>query len=150
MPVLSDYQQHVLRKLLSLVDVQPNGCWNYTGRIVDGYGRITYHAGGCGAHRIAYMFMVGPIEKGLHIDHVCRNRRCCNPAHLEKVTPLVNRLRSLASNGGYMTETHCRRGHDVTGHGVYLRADGKRICRACTNESHRRARAAKRASSVAA
>ena len=83
------------------------GCWDWTGaKTKEGYGMIG--AGGEGnkrvlTHRAAYEMVNGPIPEGLQIDHLCRNTRCCNPAHLEAVTPEENNLRAVP--------THCKRGH---------------------------------------
>lgn len=68
-------------------------CWLWTGRLNNkGYGRVTLWAKKRGymAHRMAYEFAVGPIPDGLEIDHLCRNRICCNPSHLEPVTHQEN------------------------------------------------------------
>lgn len=76
-----------------------DGCWLWTSDIQpSGYGVFTPHASrkGMPAHRFAYSKWVGQIPAGLQIDHLCFNRRCVNPAHLEAVTPLVNTRRARA------------------------------------------------------
>jgi hypothetical protein len=80
------------------------GCWNWTGaRTPKGYGQIRLATGQTAyTHRESYETFVGPIPEGLHIDHLCRNRGCFNPAHLEPVTPKVNARRGL-------TGAHLRR-----------------------------------------
>lgn len=70
-------------------------CWTYDGYITpDGYGRLSSKSGGTTTtrlvHRIAYEEMVGPIPDGMQLDHLCRNRACYNPTHLEPVTNKVN------------------------------------------------------------
>lgn len=67
-----------------------NGCWNYTGTINKrGYGQIRQTT----AHRFFWQHLRGPVPDGLHLDHLCYNRRCVNPEHLEPVTNLENQRR---------------------------------------------------------
>jgi hypothetical protein len=71
-------------------------CWNWIGaRTSGGYG--SWGVGGVAksTHRVSYLTLVGPIPEGLQIDHLCRNRVCCNPAHLEPVTARVNNRRAM-------------------------------------------------------
>lgn len=110
-----------------------NGCIEWTAYIdvVSGYGRIQVDRRSCYTHRVAYETFVGPISDGLHLDHLCRNRKCMNPAHLEPVTPLVNAQRG-EGNG---SETHCPHGHEYAGANLYVWTDkhgqSRRYCRAC-------------------
>lgn len=80
---------------------QETGCWNWTRTIgSNGYGQIG--VGGARkkyAHVASYEELVGPIPDGLQLDHLCRNRRCINPAHLEPVTPRENTRRGLIARG---------------------------------------------------
>jgi hypothetical protein len=76
----------------------PNGCWLWTASIApNGYGHFYRGTtGGRVAHRFAYELLVGPIPEGLQLDHLCSNRGCVNPDHLEPVTAAINTRRALA------------------------------------------------------
>lgn len=105
------------------------GCHEWTAtKVSSGYGCI--YVNGVRrqilAHRFAYERANGPIPKGLHIDHLCRNKSCVNAAHLEAVTRQENHRRV-----GWKAKTHCPRGHAMTTENVYVRPNGGRRCRTC-------------------
>ncbi|MEV4271931.1 HNH endonuclease signature motif containing protein [Micromonospora aurantiaca (nom. illeg.)] len=82
------------------------------------------------AHRIAYEMKRGPVPDGLELDHLCRNRRCVRPAHLEPVTRRTNLLRGETIPARLAERTHCRHGHEFTPENTY-QWRGSRFCRTC-------------------
>jgi HNH endonuclease len=138
-PTDSGWQERVLARVL--VD---DGCWEWAGgHNRDGYGTVytTPGSGPRGAHRVIYELLVGPIPDGLEIDHLCRNRGCVNPGHMEPVSKRVNLLRGLGVGARNAAKTHCPRGHAYDAANTYISRDGKRVCRTCHRErALRRAR----------
>ena len=116
------------------VSVQPSGCWLYAALNGKGYGVY----GGEMAHRVTYEWFVGPIEEGLHIDHLCFVKACVNPAHLEAVTLVENNRRSNV----WVRTGRCFNGHTLTPENIYHYRSGargpQRTCRTCRLKSRQR------------
>lgn len=106
-------------------------CWEWTGgKDPEGYGRFRLPSGWVRAHRWAWEHFVGPIPERLVLDHLCRNRGCVNPEHLEPVTVKVNVLRGTSFVSQNVAKTHCPKGHPYDEHNTIHR-NGRRVCRAC-------------------
>lgn len=118
-----------------------DACWIWTGWGSDGYGRFMLGDGAVCAHRWSYEFLRAEIPDDLQIDHLCRNRRCVNPWHLEPVTQRENVLRGVGIAARNALKTHCKWDHEFTEDNTYYRPDrpGSRECRACHQAVQRRA-----------
>jgi len=128
-------------------------CWEWVaGKTHDGYGRFHWQGKSRGAHRVAYWELVAPIPDGLTIDHLCRNRCCVNPDHLEPVTNRENLLRGETFQGVNSRKTHCPVGHEYTPENTRLKRRGQwveRHCRACNRRESRQGAARRRAARIA-
>lgn len=105
----------------------PDCCMVWTGaQTRGGYGHVKAVGRMLRVHRVAYELRVGQIPDGLQLDHLCRNRLCVNPVHLEPVTNKVNALRGESFSAHNARQTHCIRGHDLSTH-----PNGVRYCKIC-------------------
>lgn len=131
-------------RLLGKVDFGDD-CWEWTaGRFSGprgGYGAFAIGRRTVRAHRVMYEVVVGPIPSDLEPDHLCRNRGCVRPSHLEWVTPQENKTRGDSPVGLNARKDRCVRGHAFDEANTYLRPSGGRRCRMC-NANYRRQAAA--------
>lgn len=148
--IAGHYQRTQIRRsavevVLDHLELDGSGCWVFKGPLREGYGRVrdmSRHS--VQAHRVMYEACVGQIPAGLHLDHLCRNRACVNPAHMELVTNRENLRRGNGISAINARKTHCDRGHEFTPENTRIRTSGYRQCRECARitERSRRTKAA--------
>lgn len=126
------------------VALSDSGCLVWLGGIAgSGYGHFhTTQSGAIKArdvyaHRWSYEHHRGPIPEGLHLDHLCRNRKCVNPDHLEPVTQRENTLRGIGFSAENAAKTECAKGHPYSIDNTYVDPLGYRHCRTCRREVDR-------------
>lgn len=121
-----------------------DGCWEWTGgKSRTGYGH--FYCGPSGpyqparramAHRWSYEHHVGPIPDGFETHHLCGNRRCVNPAHVQPM-PYSEHCRQPGHCGVMRAHiTHCPKGHEYTAENTRVKK-GCRNCKACDRDLHR-------------
>lgn len=119
-------------------------CMPWPGIInASGYGRLSVSGRLILAHRAVYESHRGKIPPGLVIDHLCRNRCCVNPDHMEVVTVKENTLRGMNFSARNARKTHCKRGHPFAGENLRIRrhkGSDERVCRTCEHAQWARAR----------
>lgn len=133
--------------LLRLVICEPStletGCWEYPGSLGGQSGRnychVTINGRSHKVHRLVYEHFRGPIPEGLTLDHLCRNRRCANPDHLEPVPSGENTRRGRVGEW-QRSKIHCPQGHEYAGENLYVNPAGKRLCRECQRAAQRNCR----------
>lgn len=118
-----------MERFWSKVD-KTQDCWNWTASLSDrGYGLFRFDGKTSRAHRVSYILAFGSIGGDLVIDHLCKNRRCVNPDHLELVSQAENIMRGLSGkeNNSQLKKTQCPRGHEYT----RITKNGHRLCGKC-------------------
>lgn len=140
----------LLERIMARVEKQPNGCWQWTGPLrPDGYAQIEHKRRKVLAHRAVFEALREPIPYKLVLDHLCRNRGCVNPDHLESVTQALNTRRGLSSVATkamhdrlWEGRTNCPQGHVLADVGVVERFRGgyrTRECGGCIRDRKARA-----------
>lgn len=134
---------------------EPDSCWLWTAATTNGgYGLFRWDGKMQLAHRVAYEMAYGTLPSGLELDHRCHSyaptcqggdeclhRACCNPLHLEAVSPRVNALRSRSFAAKNAAKSHCPLNHPYDAENTYIQpSSGKRYCRECKRQSNARRR----------
>jgi len=121
-------------KLWSKIIVN-NDCWLWQGCVKNGYGWISRNQRQYYVHRYVFESLVGNIPDGLELDHLCRNRNCVNPDHLEPVTKRENILRGFGTGAQNARKRYCSKGHLFSHR---HKSTGYKYCRTCLTDSARR------------
>lgn len=129
--VLTERQQQRFWKRVP--DRGRGGCWDWRGVVNEksGYGYLTIGNRQWSAHRTAWTLTNGAIPNSLTVDHLCRNRKCVNPAHMAIVSPKENTLRGYGPTAVNARKTHCIHGHELTPDNIRNSSCGWRVCRKC-------------------
>lgn len=132
--ILEKYQKFVYSaRFMSKVIIAENGCWQWQASKSRGYAQTSFGKGIMRTvHRVVYIVLKGLPPEGMTLDHLCRNRSCVNPDHLEVVTSGENVLRGISVVAQNARKTHCKWGHSLGGGNLYTwGGDGARQCRQC-------------------
>jgi HNH endonuclease len=140
-PQKRGHRKNIALRLAERALICASGCYEWMGRTDgDGYGRMhvsrtladgSYLPQWKPVHRVAYEYWVGPIPEGLTIDHLCRNKRCFRPDHLEAVPSGVNTLRGEGAAARNARKTHCKHGHPFDEANTRYLPSGYRECKMC-------------------
>lgn len=123
-------------------------CWEWKGpKDAKGYGLLWDTPGKRSrrVHQVVYDIYIGEMPEGMQVDHLCRNKSCANPAHLEAVTPRENTLRGDGPTAQNARKTHCPQGHEYSEENTRITPAGWRMCLTCERERNHAAYLRRRA-----
>lgn len=124
-------------RIMSHVTTSDTGCWLWTKSVTSGgYARVKHEGRTHAAHRLLYELTIGSVPADLELDHICRVRRCVNPAHLEPVTPRENTMRAPTAPAAInAAKTRCDHGHPFDAANTQIDSRAMRQCRTCRRAS---------------
>jgi hypothetical protein len=128
-----------VERFVRKVSITDGECIEWTGANNGRYGLFKATDRNQMAHRFSYVTFVGPLTDGLELDHLCRNKLCVNPDHLEEVTHSINVQRDRDFRC-----THCPRGHEYVPETTYINPRGGKVCRICKRKKNLEYKARKR------
>jgi hypothetical protein len=135
--------------------VRPAGhdaCWEWTASLSagpsGGYAQYKHEGRVTRGHRLTFQYFIGEIPDGLVLDHLCRNRACVNPYHLEPVTRRENTIRGETLAAQQLKQTHCLNGHELSPDNIYSTRPTRRSCKTCARNSARAAYKLKRSAPI--
>lgn len=122
-----------IRSQCTMIEHPLGPCWAWPKVSTNGYGYL-YISGKINyAHRVTMALSGRAVKKGMHTDHLCRNTTCCNPDHLEEVTPKENNIRALWAHSGLKRTDFCKRGHAFET-SAYIDPRGFKRCDICRRD----------------
>lgn len=126
-----DIQFKDIQRFLSKIKIV-GSCWEWTANLNNkGYGQFLFQKKQWKAHRFSYELFYGDLDDTLTIDHLCRNRKCQNPKHLEQVPMTENVLRGNGPTAVNKRKTHCPQGHEYSVENTTILKNGGRRCKIC-------------------
>jgi hypothetical protein len=130
-----------------------DSCWVWNGSLrnrMQAYGHFNYQHKAMTSHRFAWLALVGELPVGKHLHHLCENPACVNPAHLLPLDPTVHMREYTPQNAVVQrgASSTCPNGHDLSGHNLIVRGDGRRRCRTCLHAYEVKRREAMRLANV--
>jgi len=141
----SDNQSSALSRVMAHV-AGDGSCLIWRGTLnLSGYGYMKFEGKNWRVHRLVFEQIHGLIPEGLVLDHLCRNRACCNPNHLEIVTVRENLMRGESIQALNARKTHCKAGHLLSGENLSEKNSGYRGCKICNRAYSRKYREMKHA-----